>query len=365
MDNDEKMYWVALSTHQKIGARTFSKLYKRFKKLSLVWKASSYELQKAGLDMGQIEAVKEVISKKEPEKEWGRVQKLKIDVLIYPDKEYPRLLKEIPDPPGILYVRGKILPQDELAIAVVGSRKYTSYGERITNELVYPLVQKKITIVSGLALGIDSLAHRAALDAGGRTLAVLGCGLDRVYPASNIRLADRIIAGNGAIISEFPLGMPALKHNFPVRNRIIAGISLGVLVVEAAAGSGSLLTATSALDYNREVFAVPGSLFSETSMGTNRLIKMGAKMVTCCQDIFEELSIEEITEQSSARQIIPDSHEEEILLKLLGQPILVDLLVKKSGIETAIVNSTLIQMEIKGKVRNLGGSQYVINGKLT
>jgi len=360
---DEKKYWVALSTHSKIGARTFSKLYKRFKKLAKVWQASSHELAKAGLDLGQIEAVKEVVAKKEPEKEWQKLQKYQIEVLIYPDKDYPSLLRELPDPPGILYVRGKILPEDELAVAVVGSRKYTAYGEKAVSELVYPLVQKKLTIVSGLALGIDTLAHRAALAVGGRTLAILGCGLDQIYPVFNTRLADQILSGQGAIISEFPLGTPALKYNFPVRNRIIAGMSLGTLVVEAAADSGSLLTATSAIEYNREVFAVPGSIFSETSAGTNRLIKMGAKMVTSASDILEELKIETVKKPFQGL-IKPDSHEEEILLKLLRQPIFVDLLVKKSGLETAMVNSLLIQMEMKGKVLNLGASQYVINGKM-
>ncbi|KKQ18114.1 MAG: protecting protein DprA protein [Berkelbacteria bacterium GW2011_GWB1_38_5] len=368
MDNerrdDEKKYWVALSTHGKIGGRTLLKLYKKFKSLEKVWQAGQWQLAEAGLNLDQVEAVKEVISKKNPEKEWEKVQKHKIDVLIYPDVDYPKLLKELPDPPGILYLRGKILPSDEIALAVVGSRKFSTYGERVTSELVYPLASQKITIVSGLALGIDTLAHRSALEAGGRTLAVLGCGLDQIYPVSNIRLADKIIAGSGAIISEFPLGMPALRFNFPIRNRIIAGLSLGTLVVEAAPNSGSLLTATASIDYNREVFAVPGSIFSETSVGTNRLIKMGAKMVTNFKDILEELSLEDKKAQNKAQEIIPDSPEEEILLNLLKQPVLVDLLVQKSGLETGMVNSTLIQLEIKGKVTNLGGSQYVISGKL-
>src|SRR3990167_6273609 len=289
--DDEKKYWVALSTHQKIGGRTFLKLFKRFRKLAYVWHSSSRKLAEAGLDLGQTEAVKEVVSKVNLEKEWLRLEKFKIDVLIYPDENYPTLLKELPDPPGVLYVRGKILSRDNLAIAVVGSRKYTSYGERATSELVRPLA-KKLTIVSGLALGIDSLAHRAALEVDGRTVAVLACGLDRIYPSSNIRLADRILAGSGAIISEYPLGMPALKFNFPVRNRIIAGLSLGTLVIEATLESGSLLTAMSALDYNREVFACPGPIFSETSRGTNKLIKMGAKIVASRSEILEELRIE-------------------------------------------------------------------------
>lgn len=361
---EDKKYWVTLSTSVKIGPRTLLKLYKNFRALAKVWQASPMQLTQAGLDLGQIEAIRETIAKKNPQKEWEKVQKLKIAVLIYPEKNYPRLLKELPDPPGILYFRGKILPEDELSLAVVGSRKFTSYGERAVREIVHPLSQKKITIVSGLALGIDSLAHRAALEAGGRTLAVMGCGLDQVYPFSNMRLADLILAHDGALISEFPLGMPALRYNFPQRNRIIAGLTLGTLVVEAVENSGSLLTASSAIEYNREVFAVPGSIFAENSFGTNKLLKMGAKITLSAQDILEELEIEEKGKALEARQIIPDSHEEEILLKLLKQPILVDALVIKSNLETFQVNSTLVQMEIKGKVINLGGSQYVINGKL-
>lgn len=361
--DDEKQYWVALSTHSKIGGRTFAKLYRRFKKLKTVWKINTTELYKAGLEKAQVDAVKEVILNSEPEKEYEKVKKLKIDCLILTDKEYPKLLKEIPDPPGLLYIKGKILPYDNLAIGVVGSRKYTNYGKRVVRELVYPLAREKLTIISGLALGIDTLAHRDCLDAGGRTIGVLGCGLDQIYPTSNVRLADKIIDGNGAIISEFPLGMPAMRYNFPIRNRIIAGLSLGVIVVEAALNSGSLLTATSAIDYNREVFAVPGPIFSETSEGTNRLIKMGAKMTTTYKDVLDELAIEEKSNIQKSQEILADTKEEEILLKLLKEPISTDALVKKSKMDTSAVNSTLIQLEMKGKVVNLGGTRYQIAGK--
>lgn len=362
--DQEKKYWVALSTHQKIGARTFAKLYKRFRNLSRVWDASRESLARAGLDLGQIEAVEEVIKTKNPDQELKKLETYQVKILIYPDKNYPKLLKEICDPPGLLYLKGEILPQDELALAVVGSRKFTPYGQRATEYLVEPLAQRKITIVSGLALGIDALAHHAALEAGGRTIAVLGCGLDQIYPVSNIRLADKILQGNGAIISEFPLGTPALRFNFPIRNRIIAGLSLGTLVIECAGGSGSLLTAASALDYNREVFAVPGAIFSETAFGTNRLIKMGAKMVTSYEDILDELALEERKEFQKVQEIVPDSHEEEILLELLREPRLVDAMVEKSKLPASVVNATLIQLEMKGKISNLGGTRYEIRGKL-
>jgi len=361
---DEAQYWVALSRHQKIGARTFLKLHKRFRSLKLIWQATQRELAEAHLDLGQIEAVKEVIAKVNPEEELKRLKKYKVDVLIYPDPEYPKILKEIPDPPGILYFKGKILPEDEIALAVVGSRKYSAYGKRATEQIVYPLARNHLTIISGLALGIDSIAHEVALKAEGRTIAVLGCGLDQIYPTSNIRLADRILASGGAIISEFPLGMPALRYNFPIRNRIIAGMSLGTLVIEATEISGSLLTAAAAIDYNREVLAVPGEIFAGNSLGTNKLIKMGAKIVTTYQDILEELKIEEKSKAANAREVLPANKEEENLLKLLREPLLADQIVVKSGYETSIVNSLLVQMEIKGLIRNLGGTRYVINGKL-
>ncbi len=360
---DEKKYWVALSTNLKIGARTFSKLYKRFKKLSRVWDARYNDLLMAGIKREQVSAIKEVISKKDPDKELEKLKKYNIDVLIYPDKEYPKILKEIADPPGVLYIKGEFKPQDEIALAVVGSRKYTSYGERVVDSLVEPIA-KKLTIVSGLALGIDALAHKSALSSGGRTIAVLGCGLDQVYPVTNIKLSDQILDGRGAIISEYPLGTPSLKHNFPVRNRIIAGLSLGTLVIEAAQNSGSLLTAKAAIDYNREVFAIPGSIFSENSVGPMRLLKMGAKVVTSYEDILEELAIEEKSISVKLRQIIPDSKEEEILLKLLKKPAIIDHLIRESKLEPGVVNSTLIMLEMKGKVTNLGGGSFVIKGVL-
>ena len=359
--NSDAKYWVALSRHKKIGARTFLKLHKRFRSLKLVWQASQRELAEAHLDLGQIEAVREVIRKVNPEEELTKLKKYKIDVLIYPDQEYPKILKEIPDPPGILYLKGKILPEDEISLAVVGSRKYSTYGKRATEQIVYALAKNHLTIISGLALGIDAIAHEVALEAHGRTIAVLGCGLDQIYPSSNIRLADKILGLRGAICSEFPLGMPALKYNFPIRNRIIAGLSLGTLVIEATEISGSLLTATAAIEYNREVFAVPGEIFAENSVGTNKLIKMGAKIVTTYQDILEELKMEEKTKAINARQVLPANKEEESILGLLKEPMLADQIVVKSGFKTSIVNSLLVQMEMKGMIRNLGGTRYVIS----
>lgn len=360
----EKKYWLALATHPKIGARTIAKLHKRFKKISSVWRASKREIEEADLDLAQINAVEEVISKIDPDKEWQKVTKRDINILILPDKDYPRLLKELPDPPAVLFVKGKIFPEDEIALAVVGSRKYSNYGQRVSEDLVYKLAKNKLTIISGLALGIDAMAHKAALEANGRTLAILGCGLDQIYPVSNTRLADQILQKGGAIISEFPLGTVSYRSNFPIRNRIIAGMSLGTLVIEGAIDSGSLITAQAALTYNREVFAIPGEIYSETAAGPNRLIQMGAKMVLEADDILNELAINERSLQKEAQIIIPDSTEEAVLLKLLTKPKLVDDIIRTTKMSPALVNSTLIMLEMKGMITNLGGASYVIRGKL-
>lgn len=365
MEKDiDRKYWAALATSEKIGARSFTKLYKRFGKLENVWRANAGDLMAAGLTSLQIEAILKVTKTIDPDKEMEKLNRLKLELLILTDEKYPKLLKEIHDPPGVLYMRGEILVQDEISLGVVGSRKYTSYGERAVEYLVEPLARNQITIVSGLALGIDTLAHRVALDAGGRTIGVLGCGLDQIYPSSNVRLADKIIQGHGAIISEYPPGTPAYRSNFPLRNRIIAGMSLGTLIIEGAIDSGSLITGQAAIEYNREVFSVPGSIFSEASQGTNKLIQMGAKLVTDADDIITELNLEANKEEQLVKTIIADTQNEKILLELLKNPKMVDDLIKESKLTPPLVNTTLIMLEMKGVVKNLGGTRFVIKGKL-
>lgn len=360
----EIKYWVALSVHPKIGSRTIYKLYKRFNSLSRVWKMSKLELETAGLDKSQIKNISEVVSSINPDREMEKVQQNNIKVKIVSDKDFPRLLKEVFDPPALLYIRGEILPEDDIALAVVGSRKYSEYGRRVCEDLVYKLAKNNLTIVSGLALGIDAIAHQVALEAKARTIAVLGCGLDQIYPVSNTRLADKILQSGGAIISEFPIGEVAQKFNFPIRNRIIAGMSLGTLVIEGAVDSGSLITAQAALGYNREVFAIPGEIYSEMSAGPNKLIQMGAKMVLEDKDVLSELNIAELEKQKQAQMIIADTKEEEKILKILSNPKLVDEIIIEAKMGPALVNSTLIMLEMKGMVTNLGGTRYVIRGKL-
>jgi DNA processing protein len=278
------------------------------------------------------------------------------------DNEYPSLLKEIHNPPQQLYIKGEIIPQDKVAVAVVGTREFTQYGKQACLDIAGKLAKLGITIVSGLAKGIDSWAHQAALENNGRTIAVLGTGMDKesFYPASNYELAEKI-AQNGAVITEYEPGTRATQFTFPERNRIVSGLSLGVLVVEAPEQSGALITANLAIEQNREVFAIPGSIYSKNSQGTNQLIKMGAKLVTNVDDILEELNLSHLSTTSSKKKYIPETDEEEIIISLLsGQPIHIDDIIKNSKLDTSTVNSVITILELKGAVRNLGRNQFIL-----
>jgi DNA processing protein len=251
---------------------------------------------------------------------------------------------------------------DYWAVAVVGTRRLTSYGRHVTEQLVTGLVQNGVTIISGLALGIDGIAHQTALDQGGRTIAVLGSGVDHIYPAKHRKLAQDIVdSGRGAIVSEYALGTHPEARNFPPRNRIISGLSLGTLVVEAGERSRALITARFALEHNREVFAVPGNMNSPASRGPNNLIQEGAKLVLGVNDILEELNIHMVQEKVAFQMALPESKEEAALLELLaGQPIHVDELSRQSGLSSQVVSSTLTMMELKGMVQQAGRMHYVM-----
>lgn len=356
-------YYVALSKNPKIGARTMRKILAVFTDLEKLWKMSPSKILEMGVPSSVVKSIEETKAKIDPEEEMKKLKKYNIEAITIKDKRYPSLLKEIPDAPSLIYLKGELVPEDNFAVAVVGSRKYTAYGKRVTEHIAQKLAENGVSVVSGLALGIDGIAHKAALQAhNGRTIAVLPNGLDRIYPTAHADLARRILDQGGAIISEFPVGTLALKFNFPIRNRIIAGLSLGVVVIEGALASGTLLTAHSAIEYNREVFAVPGDIFSDNSAGPNHLIKYGAKLVSSVDDILQELNIETKVKHQEAKEVIPDSREEAIILAELcsDKPVHVDNLAKTTKLEIALLNSKLILMEMKGKVRNLGASQYVL-----
>jgi len=361
--NDLK-YWVALSKNPKIGSIRLTKLYNFFHKMEDAWKASFYDLIRAGLEeniANELLAQKITIN---PEAEWEKLKKENINVLTIADNNYPKLLKEIWNPPAIIYYRGNLPKEDAFALGVVGTRKISSYGKQITPTLVRDLVKNGFVIVSGLALGIDSLAHQTTIESGGKTIAVLGSGIDNesIYPAQNRYLATQVIESGGAIISEYPPGTLALPTNFPHRNRIISGLSIGILVIEAAEESGALITARYALDQNREIFAVPGSIFNPTSVGPNNLIKMGAKAVTSINDILETLNLAQAANFDQNKKIIPSSPEEEKILNHLSlEPIHIDKLIATCGLDAAKVGAILTLMEMKGMVKNLGGMNYVLS----
>jgi DNA processing protein len=363
MNKDAKYFHAFNSFNEQIGPARFKKILGYFGTAQNAWeKGNAQDFANAGLE----ETLAQEIVLKRPQldldNELAKLAKENITILTNLDKEYPRLLKEIYDPPYIMYMHGSLAKEDEFSIAIVGTRKISSYGQQVASQISRDLAQAGLTIVSGLAHGIDTLAHRAAVQEKKRTIAVVGSSLDwqSLFPPENRKLAQAIIQ-NGAILSEYPLGSFALKHHFPARNRIISGLTLGTLVVEAPEKSGALMTANHALAQNREVFAVPGSIFSPQSFGPNNLIKMGAKLVACAQDILEELNLKNLTSNIEVRQIVAETPEEQMILDLLSSdPIPVDKIVEATKLETAMVNSTLALMEMKGMVKNLGGMQYVL-----
>ncbi len=288
---DDAGYWIAWSKVSGVGAHRLRRLWECFGSMELAWHAPAQELLKAGLDQRTVQAAIADRLALDPKAEAERLARSGADFVTVADAHYPSLLRTVEGARASLHLQGALEPADEVAVAVVGSRSITSYGKQVTFRLVGDLVRHGVTIVSGLARGVDAVAHRAALDAGGRTIAVLGSGLDRVYPPEHSALAAEI-AMHGAVVSEFPLGTKPDAPNFPIRNRVISALSLGTLVVEAGDTSGTLITAARALEQNREVFAVPGSIFAPRSAGTNNLIRRGeAKLVGRVEDILEELPV--------------------------------------------------------------------------
>jgi DNA processing protein len=285
-----------------------------------------------------------------------------IKTIVLNDKNYPKLLKEIKNPPEVLYYRGEILPEEN-CFAIVGTRRYSPYGKQVALEMAGDLAEAGLIIVSGLAPGIDTFAHTAAVERNKRTIAVLGTGLDEktIYPQSNLKLAQRILETGGCLISEYPSGTPGSQFSFPQRNRIISGLSLGVLVVEAKEKSGALITAEWARKQRRKVFAVPGPIHSSNSKGPHKLIKQGAKLVEHTNDILKELNLP----QASTRTVLVEnerSEEENLILKILKEEALyIDKIIEKTKLPASTIASTLAILEIKGKVRNLGNNVYAIS----
>lgn len=360
--NREIEYWVATSAIPGVGTVTFEYLHKHFKSLKKFWGAEDSEINSLKIDVKTKASIIDFRSKVDPKIYLEKVYAMGIKVVAKVDRDYPANLRQLEGCPAVLYFRGNLLPQDDLAVAVVGSRNATIYGRQVTEKLVFDLSKNGLTIVSGLARGIDSVAHRMALDAGGRTIAVLGSGLDLIYPPENRKLAEEIIQ-NGAVVSEFPLGFPAVPANFTARNRIISGLSLGVLVTEAAVDSGSLITAGYGAEQAREVFAVPGPITSKNSGGVNKLIKEGVHPTTEAADILEVLDIGRKKSQQKTPlrqgfegQISKD--QVKILEALDGEAKHIDLIARETKLPVEKVSSALSLMEISGFVKNYGSGVW-------
>ena len=393
---DSLGYWVALSRVPRLGSARFRLLESFFDgDLSAAWEAPARELRAAGVGRAVAQSIVSARETTSPDQELSRLRDAGVAAINWHDPAYPQRLKETDDAPPVLYLRGTLPAVDAPSIAVVGTRRPTDYGCRVTMDLCSSLAAHGVVVVSGLALGIDACAHRSTVDAGGMTVAVLGNGLDTIYPRENLRLAERIVADGGAIISEFPIGIRPEASNFPRRNRIISGMTLGTLVTEAGETSGTRWTVYHALEQNREIFCVPGSVYSESSRLTNRLIREGAKLVCNVNDILVEIGLE-----TSERQIpldlsrndapssppakidanghaetsraghgdsiecqstppeTPDTDEAELLQHIVTEPVHIDDLVTLSGRPIAEISGLLTMLELKGLVRQVGTMHY-------
>lgn len=355
---EDLKYWVWLSSLPGIGARRFYQLLQYFETAENVFNSTSEELKVHGVL--NYELIKIVTTNRNVEKIDKYLKKVKdngINVYLSKQEEYPVNLKNIYDPPPVLYSLGELKPEDKTSVGIVGSRKASEYGLKTAEKLAEELAQEGVTIVSGMALGIDAAAHRGALRAKGRTIAVFACGVTNPHPKSNINIYKEIIK-TGAVVSEYPLGMAAKPGNFPARNRIISGLSLGTLVVEANIRSGSLITADFALEQNREVFAVPGNINSPSSMGTNNLIKNGAKLIDCAADILSELLIDFTPSKHSLMNIELTDAEIQITASLIQCGKGLDQLAQDTGLDIGDLLSSTAILELKGIIKSVNGIYY-------
>ncbi len=347
----EKIFANAFNQTPEFGPVRLKKIREYFGGFANAWKASLGEIK----NITGIKELEDFRKKIDPEKEFAALAKEKIKIIL--GDNFPRLLQETPFPPELLYIEGSLPDETLIHIAVVGTRRCSNYGKEACEKIVADLAEYKIVIVSGLAIGIDAAAHKAAISNNMKTIAVLGSGLkdDVLYPRQNFRLSQEIIEKGGCVISEYPYAMKAALYTFPQRNRIVAGLSKGVFVVEAPERSGALITANFALDYNREVFTLPGSIFSENSKGTNNLIKSGATPVVSGEDILEALGFEIETAEKEKPDLSP---LEEKIISALTEPMTRDELIRKTGLTAKEINPALSILEIRGIIKESGGEIY-------
>jgi DNA processing protein len=375
VSEESLQYWLALTRIEGLGVRGAHRVIGHFGSPLAAFNASLTELESCGIAASVAQAIFAQSGLKEAEKELAAAQKAGCQLLTYNSDDYPALLRQIPDPPLVLYVRGDVKVLACPAVAMVGTRKPSAYGSQVAHRLARDLAERQVVIVSGLARGIDSCAHRGALEAqAGRTVAVQGRGMDGIYPSENRKLAEKMIE-RGAILSEFPLGTGPTPENFPIRNRIISGLALGVVIVEAAEYSGSLITARLALDQNREVFAVPGNITSAQSFGPNHLIKQGAKLVDNWVDVVEELPAEvrsrlmpaEPSSQAPSPSDAPSLFEHSLTAEQkavfdvlrVDEATFVDDIFSSAGIPPPRILQSLLELEMNGLIRQLPGKNFI------
>lgn len=353
-------YWLGLSLVQQMGSVRIHQLISQFGTARDAWQAPERDLKQSRLPPKALSSLLDLRRTLDLDAELAKVTSLDAHLITWADSQYPENLRHIVDAPPVLYVRGMLLPTDMLALSIVGTRRATRYGIDVANRMAYWLASQGVTIVSGMAAGVDSAAHRGAIQANGRTIAILGSGIDIVYPKENRQLAQDIIE-NGALVSEFPLGTAPSGKNFPRRNRIISGLSLGILIAEAPKNSGAIITAETALEQGRDVFAIPANIFNEMGVGGNRLIQEGAKLVMRASDVLDELNVtysNHVTKQKT-ETIAPSGDIELQILNLLDtEPLHIDEIVRNTGLDTAQVASTLAILELKGLAQTVGAMQY-------
>ena len=355
----EREYLAALYSYIAFGPARTKLLLSFFGSAKKAWNAEDGELIEIGLKEKKVSDFLKYRELFDFEEYFARLSDLGISIVTFRDPNYPENLGGLKDSPCVLYFKGRLSKNDSNSVAIVGSRKMTSYGREVTEKFAGDLAGLGITIVSGLARGVDSVAHAFALEAGGRTIAVLGCGLDKIYPPENFALAKRIIEAEGALISEYPLGFPPMRTNFAERNRIISGLSRAVLVIEGQIKSGTLLTASAAAEQGRPVFAVPGQITAPSSQAPLFLIKEGAKMTTSVSDILEELDMQLKVDKDEVEKILPSDEFEKVILEIIAnEPLHIDEIVRISSLTAGTVSGKLTVMELKGMLKNMGNGIY-------
>lgn len=364
MNTEPNLLWHALNQTKGIGSRTIGKLTRVFASPTDIVDANQEKLTQTFLTTKTLRAIQKAVPELNHTLAQSTLEKHHVHLVSIRDDSYPTLLKEIHDPPPLLYYQGNIETLTlKPTIAIVGTRKPTSYGKEATKAISEELSHAGVNVVSGLALGLDSVAHRAVLAVNGCTTAVIGSGLARhvLAPGSHIRLADEIIKNNGVLVSEYAPDTPAGAGTFPARNRIIAGLSLGTVVVEAAEKSGTLITSGLALEYNRDVFAIPGSIFSTMSQGSNRLIQNGAKLVISARDILDELNILGSNAINKQRDTsILSDNQRKVYEQLVHEPLSVNMLVQKTGLSTPEISTCLTMLEMEDYIKEIGNGKYSI-----